>query len=318
MESYDAFMIGLPEEMKGFEKSTPKYNINSDKPIGHPAKRKRTDDAIIADRLAKSSASRFSNIIPKIGSEIRVEKVISRITEATTVSAQSNFNSLDSDDVILVPDEEAPKSNTAKDLKKNYDAARRSTDFIMHLTDNRISSPNNTDRRMTITSPIVLIPKNQLSKPKPAELNALPNSDDKAKENRKNSVNKTETKTIRNYGRNSCNSKVTTSNQTGKHVDKSKEAQLSVTLPTSGNMMTRSRISLGNGAKARDTIKCDLCEYTTDRKSNLTRHIRIHSVEKPFKCKHCQNEFSQKIILISHLRRNHSELHSDPDYWEFN
>lgn len=330
MESFDAFMIGVPQEMKDFDSTIRKFNAVGNQQIVNPAKRKRTDDSIISDRYAKSStqtarsiqAPQFSNIIPKIGSEIRVKKVISRTTEATTVSAKSDFDSMDSDDVILVPDEETPKSSTAQDLKKNYDAARRSTDYIMYLADSRMSSPKNTERRMTITSPIVSILKKQLSKSKTAETNtskknALANSDDKMKENLKNGVNEAKIKSTKNYKQNSCNDKETCSDHKVKHVEKLKRTQLSATLPASGNMVTRSRVSLENVAQALNRLKCSQCDYTSERKSSLTRHMLKHS-GNAYKCKHCQEQFIQKTNLITHLRRNHTELQSEPAYWEFN
>ena len=45
----------------------------------------------------------------------------------------------------------------------------------------------------------------------------------------------------------------------------------------------------------------DGCSYATDRKFNLTVHMRTHVEQKPFKCPICEKEFTQKNNLERHL-----------------
>jgi len=46
---------------------------------------------------------------------------------------------------------------------------------------------------------------------------------------------------------------------------------------------------------------CDQCDYLADRKTNLSRHMRIHTKERPFACNICDHKAREKSHLITHM-----------------
>lgn len=52
---------------------------------------------------------------------------------------------------------------------------------------------------------------------------------------------------------------------------------------------------------------CPYCSYETYIKSNLDKHIKTHSGERPFACPYCSFRAIQRTNLMSHMRRHTGE-----------
>ncbi|GFS81791.1 zinc finger protein [Nephila pilipes] len=46
---------------------------------------------------------------------------------------------------------------------------------------------------------------------------------------------------------------------------------------------------------------CNQCRYVTNHKGNFTKHMRIHTGERPFVCYICGRGFTQKQAMLSHI-----------------
>jgi len=52
---------------------------------------------------------------------------------------------------------------------------------------------------------------------------------------------------------------------------------------------------------------CNICGKLFGSPAELARHYRVHTGERPFKCKHCGKGFTQKVHWQSHLMLKHPE-----------
>ncbi|KAG8176431.1 hypothetical protein JTE90_023688 [Oedothorax gibbosus] len=62
---------------------------------------------------------------------------------------------------------------------------------------------------------------------------------------------------------------------------------------------------------------CEICQKTFNRKFNLKAHMRIHSGEKPFKCKFCGAQFTFHSSLKSHIISKHPHVLQEWDAFFF-
>ena len=51
--------------------------------------------------------------------------------------------------------------------------------------------------------------------------------------------------------------------------------------------------------------ECDVCEKVFRYPSDVTRHMRIHTNEKPYECDVCEMRFRRSDTLKVHMRRWH-------------
>ncbi|XP_060075259.1 zinc finger protein 208-like [Ylistrum balloti] len=57
----------------------------------------------------------------------------------------------------------------------------------------------------------------------------------------------------------------------------------------------------------KDSLKCCYCTYIAKWPSDLQRHMVVHTVEKRYKCPHCNKQYKYVGDLNVHLRRDHKK-----------
>jgi len=62
------------------------------------------------------------------------------------------------------------------------------------------------------------------------------------------------------------------------------------------------------GHTGENLFHCVKCEYKTARKSDLRRHHLLHAGEKPFKCGVCNYTTSRKTVLLKHMHIHTANL----------
>ena len=64
-------------------------------------------------------------------------------------------------------------------------------------------------------------------------------------------------------------------------------------------------------------FQCNQCEYKSTTSSQLRRHERIHSGERPFECDQCEKKFTRLHHLIRHKKIHTKEKPFECDQCEF-
>uniref|UniRef100_A0A8D9E568 RE1-silencing transcription factor n=1 Tax=Cacopsylla melanoneura TaxID=428564 RepID=A0A8D9E568_9HEMI len=72
------------------------------------------------------------------------------------------------------------------------------------------------------------------------------------------------------------------------------------------NIMTHSRHCSFEARAPNSAFVCLFCEYSTNNGTNMKRHIRRHTGEKPYKCSFCDYSSNRNDNAINHARIVHN------------
>ena len=62
----------------------------------------------------------------------------------------------------------------------------------------------------------------------------------------------------------------------------------------------------GQGSQSKEKV-CGVCEKKFSKPSQLVRHLRVHTGERPFACLVCRKSFNQKNALQIHMKKHTGE-----------
>ena len=79
--------------------------------------------------------------------------------------------------------------------------------------------------------------------------------------------------------------------------------------PKKSNLDRHLRIHTGS-----KPFSCHRCDYTSTQKNHLSRHMLTHTNERPFSCSHCDYTCAQKQQLIMHTCTHRKTAHRETSY----